>query len=89
MDNKLTIIDALRIMYRELAQISVPAEQTFTIGIHVGKTLALLKDCISSFEQDQQTREEEEKTVPLFPQEEAEPVKIKKEIEAGLEEKSE
>lgn len=89
MDNKLTIIDALRIMYRELAQISVPAEQTFTIGIHVGKTLALLKDCISSFEQDQQTKEKEEKTVPMFPQEAAETVESNKEIDAGQEEDSE
>lgn len=89
MDNKLTIIDALRIMHRELAQISVPAEDIFTIGIHVGKALALLKDCISSFEQDQQTKEKKEKTVPMFPQEAAETVESNNEIDAGKEEDSE
>ncbi len=89
MENQMTIKDVLKIMHDELVQVNVPAEQTFTIGVHVGRALMLLKDCISAIEQNQQTREEEEKTVPLFPQEEAEPVKIKKEIEAGLEEKSE
>lgn len=88
METKMTIKDALKMMYQELSQVNVPAEHTFTIGVHVGRALMLLKDCISAIEQDQQTREEEEKTVPLFP-EEAETIKPEAETEESQEEKPE
>lgn len=88
MENQMTIKDVLKMMHDELAQVNVPAEQTFTIGVHVGKTLMLLKDCIASFEQSEQMSEENEKTVPLFP-EEAETIKPEAETEESQEEKPE
>ena len=53
MENKMTVKDALNVAYNELAQVNVPAELTFSIGVHVGKTIMILKDCIDSIEREE------------------------------------
>ena len=60
MENKMTIKDALKMMYQELSQVSVPAEYTFTIGVHVGRTLLIVKDCLDSIESEEQMKAAEE-----------------------------
>jgi len=65
METKMTIKDALKMMYQELKQVSVPAEFTFSIGIHVGKSLMILKDCIGAIEQEEQTQAEQQEDVDL------------------------
>lgn len=59
METKMTIKDALKLMYQELSQVSVPAEHTFTIGVHVGRTLLIVKDCLDSIEREEQQKPEE------------------------------
>lgn len=61
MENQMTIKDVLKIMHDELVQVNVPAEQTFTIGVHVGKVLLMVKDCLDSIERDEQMKAAEEK----------------------------
>ena len=59
MDNKMTVKDALKVAYNELAQVNVPAELTFSIGVHVGKAIMILRDCIGSIEREEQEQEEQ------------------------------
>jgi len=60
METKMTIKDALKMMNQELSQVSVPAEHTFTIGVHVGRTLLIVKDCLDSIEREEQKEAAEE-----------------------------
>lgn len=59
MENKMTVKDALKMAYNELAQVNVPAELTFSIGVHVGRTIMILRDCIGSIEREEQKQEEQ------------------------------
>lgn len=61
METKMTIKDALKLMYQELSQVNVPAEHTFTIGVHVGRTLLIVKDCLDSIEREEKQKPEESK----------------------------
>lgn len=65
MENKMTVKDALKMAHEELKQVNVPAEFTFSIGIHVGKSLMILKDCIVAIEQEEQTQAEQQEEVDL------------------------
>lgn len=58
MENQTTVKDALKMAYNELAQVNVPAELTFSIGVHVGRAIMILRDCIGSIEQEEQKQEE-------------------------------
>ena len=58
MEEKLTVKDANIMAYKELAQVQVPAELTFSIGVHVGKALLILKDCIESMEKEEKAKQE-------------------------------
>lgn len=58
MENKITVKEALKVAYNELAQVNVPAELMFSIGVHVGKAIMILRDCIGSIEQEEQKQEE-------------------------------
>ena len=59
METKMTVKDALKVAYSELAQVNVPAELTFGIGVHVGKAIMILRDCIDSIEREEQQNPEE------------------------------
>lgn len=61
----MTLKDGLKIAYGELAQVNVPAELTFIIGVHVGKALMILKDCLDSMEREEQKPAEEPEDVDL------------------------
>lgn len=87
MENQMTIKDALLIMHQELSQVNVPAEQVFSIGVHVGKVLLILKDCIDSIERNEQMNEE--KTVPLFPEETTKNAEAESETKESRKEKPE
>ena len=87
METKMTVTDALKVVYNELAQVNVPAELTFSIGVHVGKSLMIIKDCIDSIERNEQINKE--KTVPLFPEETAKNAEAESETKEGRTEKPE
>ena len=53
METKMTVKDALGIAYQELAQVNVPAELTFSVGVHVGKAIMILRDCIDSINREE------------------------------------
>jgi hypothetical protein len=58
---KINLKEALGMVYQELAQISVPAEQTFAIGVHVGRALMIVKDMINGLpDAPEETTEETE-----------------------------
>ena len=59
MENKKTDKDALKMAYNELAQVNVPAELIFSIGVHVGRTIMILRDCIGAIELEEQKQEEQ------------------------------
>lgn len=59
MENKMTVNDALKMAYNELAQVNVPAELTFSIGVHVGKAILILRDRIWAIEREEQKQEEQ------------------------------
>lgn len=54
--------DALNMVYQELAQVTVPAEQTFTIGVHVGRALMIVKDVMNGLPDEPEAKPEEPDT---------------------------
>lgn len=53
----MTVEDAVKAIYEELRQVSVPAELTFSIGVHVGRATMIAADMLRSFEQQKAAEE--------------------------------
>ena len=57
--NEITVKDALKAAYGELQQVEVPADKIFSMGMHIGRAMQIVGDCINALEMEDARQQQE------------------------------